>query len=134
MKSFIRSASINGLSLFAIGQGLEGVVVTGGLRTYVLGGIILSILSVTLKPLFGLISLPLNMVTLGMFSFFSNAILLYILTILVTEIKISAFTFPGYSTAGFIIPEIHFNSLFAYVISASVLSLVQGFINWVIKR
>lgn len=134
MKSFIRSTSINGLSLFVLGQALEGVTIAGGLRAYVLGGAFLTILSVTLKPIFGLISLPLNMVTLGMFSFFSNAILLYILTILVTEIKISSFTFPGYSMAGFIIPEIHFNSLFAYVISATILSLIQGFVNWLISR
>ena len=134
MKSFLRASSINGLSLFLLGQALEGVTITGGLRVFALGGMFLTILGITLKPIFNLISLPLNMVTLGMFSFFSNAILLYILTVLVTEIKIQAFSFPGFSWAGFIIPEIHFNTIFAYVISASLLSIIQGIINWLINR
>ena len=134
MKSFLRASSVNGLSLFLLGQALEGVTITGGLRVFALGGMFLTILGITLKPIFNLISLPLNMVTLGMFSFFSNAILLYILTILVTEIKIQAFSCPGFSWAGFIIPEMHFNTIFAYVISASLLSIIQGIINWLINR
>ncbi|MEK9178540.1 MAG: phage holin family protein [Patescibacteria group bacterium] len=134
MKTFLRASAINGFSLFVLDQAVSGVAVSGGLRVFILGGVFLTILGITLKPIFNLISIPLNAVTLGLFSFLTNALLLYILTILVTEIKIDAFTFEGFSWAGFIIPEFHLNTLFAYIVCATLLSLIQAVINWLIER
>ena len=134
MKTFLRISAVNGFSLFILDQSISGVIISGGLRVFILGGVFLTILGVTLKPVFNLISIPLNMVTLGLFSFLSNALLLYILTILVTEIKIEAFNFEGFSWAGFVIPEFQLNTFLAYIVCATLLSVVQAIINWLIDR
>lgn len=112
---------------------LSGVIVKGGAPTYIIGGLILSVMLVTIKPILNLISLPLNLITLGLFSFFVNSIILYLLTVFLPNITITPFTFTGYEFAGFIIPQIYFNSLMAFVVSASILSINHAFFEWLLR-
>lgn len=134
MKAILRNTVFNAISLFILSQILSGVKVSGGIQTLLLSGFILSILFIVLKPILNLFSLPLNMVTFGLFSFLTNAILLYVLTVFVPNISISEFTFSGFSFAGFVIPLMHFSTLFAFIISAAALALVINFFHWLIKR
>ena len=134
VKTILQSALINGFSLFVLTQVLSGVKITGGLTTYVLGGFLLSILYTVLKPVLNLISLPINIVTLGLFSFLTNAILFYILTVLLPNISVREYTFPGASFLGFVIPEIFFNTLMAYVTAAFLQSAIVNLLTWLIKR
>lgn len=134
MKGILRNTVFNGISLFILSQTLAGVKISGGIETLVLSGFILSILFVVIKPILNLFSLPLNIVTLGLFSFFSNSILLYLLTVFVPSVSIMPFTFNGFSFAGFIIPVIHFNTVYAFVVAAALLSLIINFFHWLIKK
>ena len=134
MKHIIRNTIFNSIALYVLALLLEGVLVTGGLETYIIAGFILSILFRLVKPLLNLVSMPLNMVSLGLFSFFLNTILLYILTVFVPNISISAFTFSGASYAGFVVPDFHLSTFWAHVFSAGALSLLVNFFNWLIKK
>lgn len=134
MKSVLRNTLINASALFIIPQIIAGVKITGGIETYLFGGFCLFLMSLLLKPILNLITLPLNFLTFGSFSFVTNIIILYLLTVFVTQISISAFTFQGFSFAGFVIPEIYLNTLFAFIVSAFVLSLIISLIQWLIKK
>lgn len=134
MKPFFRNCLFNAFSIFFISQILPGVKISGGLFTYVLGGVALTLLFILLKPLLNVLSLPLNLVTLGMFSFLTNVIIFYLLTVLVTGISITSFTFPGINYIGFVIPKIYFNTLFAFIIVAFLQSICVSFLNWLIER
>ncbi len=134
MKGILRNTIFNAIALFILSQILPGVKVIGGIQTLLLSGFILSILFIVLKPILNLFSLPLNMITLGLFSFISNAILLYILTVFVPNVSISEFTFSGFSFAGFVIPVMNFSTFWAFIISAALLALVINFFHWLIKR
>lgn len=50
------------------------------------------LMSVTVRPVLGLLTLPINMLTLGLFSFVLNALLFWLLATVV----------PGFGVAGFI--------------------------------
>lgn len=134
MKPFFRNCLFNAFSIFFLSQFLPGVKVSGGFFTYFFGGVALTLLFILLKPILNLLSLPLNLVTLGAFSFLSNVIIFYLLTVLVIGISISSFTFPGFSYSGFIIPAIHFNILFAFIIVAFLQSVCVSFLNWLIEK
>ena len=134
MKSFFRNCLFNAFSIFFLSQILSGVKVSGGLFTYILGGIALTLLFKILRPILNLLALPLNIVTLGMFSFLTNIIIFYFLTVFVVGISISAFTFSGFSYAGFTIPQIYFNTLFAFIIVAFLQSVCVSFLNWLIEK
>lgn len=134
MKPFFRNCLFNSFSIFFLSQVLPGVKVNGGLFTYILGGIALTLLLKILRPILNLLALPLNVVTLGMFSFLTNIIIFYLLTVFVIGISISAFTFPGFSYAGFAIPQIYFNTLFAFIVVAFLQSVCVSFLNWLIEK
>lgn len=134
MKSFVRKVLFNSFSIFLISEGISGMKVSGGLITYLLGGLALTILFFVLKPILKILTLPLNIITLGMFSFVINVIIFYILTVFVTTITISAFTFPGISFAGFVIPSIYVNTLFSFILVSFLQSVVVSFLTWLMKK
>jgi len=113
---------------------IPGVKISGGITAYIIAGAALTLLFVILKPILGIITLPLSFVTLGTFSFFINVIILYILTIFITNISINSFEFSGLKYAGFIIPKFFVNKFFAFVIASFFLSIIFTFLTWLIKK
>lgn len=133
MKSLIRKTAIYGLSLFFLAAIVPGVKITGGVPTYILGGFVLTLMSLLIKPLLNLFALPLTIITMGTFSLLINAVILYLLTVFVSKISVNPFSFAGTSFAGFIVPKISFNAFFSYVLASFVLSAIITFINWLRK-
>lgn len=134
MKSFFRSVGINAFSLYLLTLIFSGVQVHGGMYTLLLSGLVLSILSIVIKPILKLLTLPLNIITFGAFSFLINAILLYILTVIIPQVSITAFVFNGANFLGFVIPRIVFNNtLFAFVAFSIVYSFIVEGVQWIIQ-
>jgi putative membrane protein len=113
---------------------MDGVRISGGLTTYIIGGVVLSLLFVIVKPILSLITLPLNIITLGLFSFLINAIILYLLTILVPAVSIVGFRFEGLSFLGFVVPQVSVNIFFAFIIASALMSLILGFLKWLTTK
>jgi putative membrane protein len=134
MKSLLRNTLFNAFSIFIISQAISGMRVSGGLITFLFGGLALTILFLVLKPILNILALPLNIITLGLFSFLINVALFYILTVLVVGISVTSFTFPGLSFAGFIVPKIYLNTFFAFVLVAFMQSVIVSFLSWLIKK
>lgn len=133
MKRLARDVVSNAFSLFILTQLFTGVKISGGFQTFIFGGFFLSLMGFFLRPLLNLVSLPFNFLTFGLSSFLVNALILYLLTILVPQISITPFVFPGFSFGGIIVQEISFNLFFAYVASSVVLSAIIFLIRWLIK-
>jgi len=134
MRKLLRLTFFNALSLFLLTLAFPGVQVAGGIIIYLLGGLVLSLISFFIKPIINLISLPLNIISLGLFSFLTNGLILYILTVLIPQISVRAFTYPGFKYAGFIIPRMQFNVLFAYIVTACMLAILDTFMSWITKK
>lgn len=134
MKSILRRFVFYSAALFLIAQFLAGVRINGGLTTYIVGGIVLSALFMLVKPILSIVTLPLNVITLGLFSFLTNAIILYLLTVFVPSISIAAFKFNGFSFWGFVVPKLQVNNFFAFISASALLSLIMGFLKWLIKK
>ncbi len=134
MRTVIRNIVFYSFSLFALTLVFPGVKIAGGLETYLLGGFALSIIFLLIKPVLNILTLPLNLVTLGAFSFFTNVIILYLLTLFVPKIKITLFVFQGFSYAGFTIPRTDVNQFFAFIVSGFALSAIITFLTWLIKK
>lgn len=134
MKSLARGIFFNALSLFLLTLILPGIKVYGGFATFIIAGFFLTLMYKILKPILNLVSLPLNILSLGMFSFFINVIIFYLATILVPNISISEFTYPGFTLVGFVVPKISFNTFFAFVIISAFHSVFVNFFTWFFKR
>lgn len=135
MKTILRAIVINCLALTIVAQFVPGFFIFGGIPTIVVGGIVLSILFLLIKPLLQIISLPFNFITFGLFSFVINAVILWLLSLLVKNIVIHSFVIPGLSFAGFVVPKIAIHSIIlAYIVIAALLSLTISVIRWLISH
>jgi putative membrane protein len=134
MKSAVRPILFNAFSLFLISQLFSGVKILGGLPALLLSGTVLSILSIVLKPILGILAFPLNMITFGTFTIVINAFILYVLTLFVRQISIHSFTSPGLSFAGFVIPSFSFNTIFAFLLIALIHSGIKIALIWLMQE
>lgn len=134
MRGVVRNTLIYSLALFLTSLFLSGLKIEGGFLSFISGGFVLYILFMILKPVLSIISLPLNLVTLGIFSSLTNAIILYVLTVFYPKVRVEAFTFEGYSFLGFIIPSLWLNTFFAFIAVAVGISLVITLISWLIEK
>ncbi|MEK7570813.1 MAG: phage holin family protein [Patescibacteria group bacterium] len=133
MKTVLRTIALYTLALYFLPNIVPGVVIRGGFWTLLTGGAGLAALFLILKPILNIISFPVNMLTIGIFSLFTNAFILYLLTIFVPEIMIRTFTYESTTFFGFITPDMTFSLFFAYLFTAFVLSLIETIISWLIK-
>jgi putative membrane protein len=134
LKALFRRTIVNALSLYFVAQVLSGVEVSGGFLTYIFGGLALALLFYIVKPILNIFSAPLNILTLGFFSIFTNIIIFYLLTVFVSDISITAFTFKGVFFAGFVIPSVRFSPFFAFWAVSFLQSIFVSFITWLFKQ
>ena len=87
---------------------VPGILFKGDVLTLLAAGAILGLFNLIVRPLAMLLSLPLLILTLGLFYFILNAILLWVASAII----------PGYSIAGFV--------------PALIGSLVLMVVNWLI--
>lgn len=134
MKTLIKSIAVHALSLFVTTQLVSGFRIEGGITTLVLAAFVLVLMHMLIRPVLSIITFPLSIVTFGLSSFLVNAVILYLLTVFVSQVSIRPFRFDGISFAGFIIPPVQFNELFAILAVSVVLSFIIGAIQWVTKK
>jgi putative membrane protein len=79
----------------------------------IVGSVFLGIINAVIRPLLVLLTLPLNVVSLGLFTFIINGIMLYI-----TAATIKGFTIHGFWWA---------------VLSALLLSLISAVVSYLVK-
>ena len=130
MKTLLRNIFVYSCILFLLPKFIPGVHIDGGFTSFVIGGAVLTLMNFFLRPILNIISFPINLISLGLFSIAINALILYLLTTFVTDIKISSFTYQRMSNLGFVIPQTYFNTIFAYLYTAFVISCIDKFINW----
>src|ERR1700733_1357891 len=117
MRTVLRSIGIYLLALYFMPLIVPGFTIEGGFMTLLVGAVVLALMFLILKPILNIISFPVNMLTLGLFSIITNAFILYLLTILVPNITVQPFTYPEAHFYGFITPRLEFNTFFAYAYS-----------------
>ena len=130
MKAILRSVLINSLALFLASQIFRGLVITDPLQSVLLGGTVLTVMNLTIKPIFSLIALPFNLLTLGGFSWVVNGFIVYLLTVFVPAIKIENFTFGGATVVGIILPRVDFTVLTGIIAVSFVITFMTNFIKW----
>ena len=91
MKNFIIVTLINAFALFIVSNMLNGIVISSW-QTLIVSAIVLSLINIYLKPIIKIIMLPVNILTLGIFTLFINAFLLIFVETLVKDFYIKNFS------------------------------------------
>ena len=70
---------------------VPGISVTEGWTTIFLAALVWSVISIIIKPVLTILTLPITIITLGLFSFVLNALLFYAMTLIVPGFVITTF-------------------------------------------
>lgn len=132
MKKLLRFYLINLVSLWITTQVIKGLVFTGGIQSLLLGALAFALINMILVPLLKILLLPLNLMTLGLFSWITNVVALYVLTTLVPSFRLIPYNFPGFSTNGFIIPSVNLSPLWVAVLASFLIGVITNFLHWVV--
>ena len=71
---------------------VPGIAVAGGWTTLLIVALVWSVIVMVIKPILTILTLPISIITLGLFSFILNAVLFWAMTLIV----------PGFIVAGFL--------------------------------
>lgn len=77
MISFIIRILGNSLALYAATYLVPGFLINGGIKEYLLAGVLLGILNFFIKPVLKVVSMPLIILTLGLWTIVLNVLLLW---------------------------------------------------------
>ena len=86
----IRNLLINTISIFAVSYILSGIQVESFITALIVA-VVMAILNVTLKPLLILITIPLTVITFGLFLLVINVLVLYAAAALIDGFQIAGF-------------------------------------------
>ncbi|MBI2595652.1 phage holin family protein [Candidatus Daviesbacteria bacterium] len=133
MKILLRSFLIHLITIIAVTKILPGFTYTGGIKTLIIGAIGLMIINWLIIPLLKIMFLPLNLLTLGFFTWAVNVVAIYFLTVLVPQLKIIPYFFQGAEINGFIIPQVELNILMVAILASFLVGLISHVLQWLVK-
>lgn len=70
---------------------LPGVEVSGGWTTILLVALVWSVITMVIRPVLSILTLPITIITFGLFSFILNALLFWAMTLVVPGFIVSGF-------------------------------------------
>ena len=113
MRSFMWRVIINGLALLLLAILIKGVHIDN-IPSAFIAALVLGVLNAFIRPLLLLFTLPLNIMSLGLFTFIVNGLVLWMVTIFVVGFSISSF--------------------WLTVLSAILLSIISGLLSWLMGK
>lgn len=134
MKVLLRHVLLNLLVLYLTDLAYPGFSIAHDTKTLLSAAVIWLLLNKIVKPFIKLLLLPINLITLNLFSWVISLITLFLLQTLVGGISISTYQFPGISSQGFVFPAVYLSIFLSYIITSCLLNFLHGFIFWLIRK
>ena len=134
MKAFFRRVLLNLLVIYLVDSVFPGFSILHDVKTLITAAIIWLLLNKFVKPIIKLLLLPINLITLNLFSWAVSIITLFLLPLLVSGISISPYDFPGLNYQGFSVPLFHLSYFFSLVVTSCFFNLFHNFFTWLIKK
>lgn len=94
---------------------------------FAIGGILL--ISLVIHPIFSIILLPINILTLGLVSFVLNVALIFALIQFLPGFTVTAYDFPGANIQGFVIPPANLTQISTILAVAVIITTVQKILH-----
>ena len=132
IKVIIQNLICNVIGIWVADQLLKGLSIKQDYYTYFFLAGALIFLNIAIKPALKMISFPINLLTLGFFSYVINAFVLYLAILFVDGVVVNGGKI-NYSLVSFIpinFPEIELSKIFTILVASLLISSV----NWLLKK
>ena len=130
MKKVLRSALFASLSFLVLAYLYPGFKFVDT-QSVVLATVGFSFIYLFVRPILKIFSIPLNLLTFGLFSLFINVILLYLLSVVVPGFEIVPFQFAGAEISGFHLPAVYLNVFVSALVASLALSFLNSLLFWI---
>ncbi len=134
MKLLFKHIAINYLTLYLSASIYAGFSIVSNIQVIFIASVLWLLLNKIVKPIIKLLLLPINIITLGLFSWLVSVITLFLLQVLIAGINIQPHYFTGFNYQGFIIPAFHINLIFSYLLTSTLINSIHSIILWLIKK
>jgi putative membrane protein len=129
IKRILRYLALNIAGLYVLPMVIPTVVVSGGVKTALIGGVTLTLVNIIAKPLVKIALLPINVITLGALSWISGVIMIYLMIYFVPNVSVSPFSFLGFNYNGFALPAVDFSLFWTIVLIALFFNAIYFFVG-----
>lgn len=126
MKRLILRILGTALSFYVTAYLIQGFHIDPTWPAYVIASFIFLLLNWIVAPIVKLLLLPINLLTLGLFRWVANVIVLYIFDVVYTGISVSAYDFKGLTTPLIAFPPGHVSLFWTLVLSSFIISLTSS--------
>lgn len=97
-------------------------------------GLVLSVFEIVLKPIIKIITLPINILTLGLFRIVINTLGLYLAIFLFSDFQITNISNISLKLFGYISSPLSFNGFWCYFITSFTISLFLSLFNFILRK
>lgn len=114
------------LSFFITSRLIVGFQIDANWQSYLLAAVIFLMFNLLVAPLVKLLLLPINLLTLGLFRWFTQVIVIYLFDVLYTGLTIHSYYFSGFTSTLLALPAHMISVFWVYVLSALTMSLTYN--------
>lgn len=129
MRKIIVNVLATAASFYAAQYFLLGFHIDSTWQAYMMTALVFVIFNFFISPIIKLLLLPINLLTLGLFRWLSNVLVLYLFDLLYDGIRISAYNFPGYTSSIISLPANYLGLFWVLVLSSLVMSMTYSLIS-----
>ena len=129
MRKIIINILATASSFFVAQYFLSGIHLDTTWSAYLVASLVFVIFNFVLSPIIKLLLLPINLLTLGLFRWLSNVLVLYLFDLVYDGISITGFEFAGYNSSIISLPPGYFGLFWVLVLASFIMSLTYSFIT-----
>jgi len=133
MRGFIIKILATAASFYVAQYFLDGFQIENSWSVYLITSLVFVIFNFILTPIIKILLLPINLLTLGLFRWLTNVLVLYLFDLVYTGINISGFTFTGYSSTIISLPAGYLALFWVLVIASLLMSITYSLIALLFK-
>lgn len=131
MKTFLQNTITYAFSAYVTSIIFEGLRVSGGVKTFLLLGIFLTLAMLVVKPIVSALTIPFNILSLGLLSFLSVAVSLFIVGFFFHDFTVVPFNFGPYSFFAINISRYHLTPILSFLFISATIYILHKAIFWV---
>lgn len=123
MRGLITKILGTAISFYVTDKIIIGFTIENTWQAFLLASIVFILINALIKPIIKLLFLPINLITLGLFHWLINVIVLYIFDLLYTGVAITGYHFEGYTAQLISLPAMDLSLFWVLVLSSFTISI-----------
>lgn len=131
MKTLLKNTTAYAFSAYATSVIFEGLKVSGDIRTFLFLGLFLTLTMLVVKPIVSALTIPFNILSLGLLSFLSVAVSLFIVGFFFHDFRVVPFNFGPYSFFAIHIGRYYLTPVLSFLLISATIYLLHKSIFWV---